>query len=258
MKQQASRSGGKGGGSTGKSGTSTRSSTGTAKSAKKTGATTRPKRRPRPSPAPAPSPVGTTPSARTAYTGSTTTLLTNEQALSRGKRITSRKQSHKSLRVPEVQFDDSKRAEYLSGFHRRKLERRSAAAEKKAREAREAKCEVRRDLRRQKKEELETRVAVYQAEFGLVDASDDDEDGGGGEGDGGEGRDAGKKQKLGGGGGEWMGFSDVDDSDSKDDGDNKGPGNDERRKKGTTPGLWDRVVDYEDHEKLVSVQITAL
>ncbi|KAI0459772.1 nucleolar protein 12-domain-containing protein [Xylaria acuta] len=82
--------------------------------------------------------------------------------------------------VEEIKFDDEARAEYLTGFHKRKLQRAKHAQEQAAERARQEKIETRKQIREDRKREVEEHVqnvnnALKQAaEAGYID----DEEGG--------------------------------------------------------------------------------
>ena len=54
-----------------------------------------------------------------------------------------RKTEHK---IPEISFDDAKRADYLSGFHKRKVARIKAAQEENKKKEREERIKVRKQV----------------------------------------------------------------------------------------------------------------
>lgn len=63
------------------------------------------------------------------------------------KRSTAQSPSKKrKFAVEEVSFDDKARAEYLTGFHKRKLQRVKNAQEAAAKRARQEKIEFRRQV----------------------------------------------------------------------------------------------------------------
>ncbi|KAE8442646.1 hypothetical protein EG329_003003 [Mollisiaceae sp. DMI_Dod_QoI] len=88
-----------------------------------------------------------------------------------------RKTEHK---VEEISFDDNARADYLTGFHKRKVQRIKRAQEEAEKKAKEERRETRKQLREERKQELEEHVeavhkAIQQAEGGFAD-SDTEED----------------------------------------------------------------------------------
>ncbi|KAM0345151.1 hypothetical protein ACHAPU_006786 [Fusarium lateritium] len=60
--------------------------------------------------------------------------------------------------VEEVEFDFDARAEYLTGFHKRKQQRIKNAQEENAKRAREEKLEMRKQLREERKRDVEEHV----------------------------------------------------------------------------------------------------
>ncbi|RDW74120.1 hypothetical protein BP5796_07562 [Coleophoma crateriformis] len=83
--------------------------------------------------------------------------------------------------IEEISFDFDARSEYLTGFHKRKVQRTKAAQEQAARLAREERITTRKQLREERKQELEEHVEAVNALLKDVDASKDyvesDEDG---------------------------------------------------------------------------------
>ncbi|KAM4055943.1 nucleolar protein 12 (25kDa) domain-containing protein [Hirsutella rhossiliensis] len=60
--------------------------------------------------------------------------------------------------VQEITFDDGARQEYLTGFHKRKLERVKHAQEQAAKQARQEKLDARKQLRDERRREVEEHV----------------------------------------------------------------------------------------------------
>ncbi|KAI0914127.1 nucleolar protein 12-domain-containing protein [Ustulina deusta] len=60
--------------------------------------------------------------------------------------------------LEEIKFDDDARAEYLTGFHKRKLQRVKHAQEQAAERARQEKIETRKQIRGDRKREVEEHV----------------------------------------------------------------------------------------------------
>ncbi|KAI3323110.1 nucleolar protein 12-domain-containing protein [Xylariaceae sp. AK1471] len=82
--------------------------------------------------------------------------------------------------IEEIKFDDAARAEYLTGFHKRKLQRAKNAQEQAAKQAREDKILARKQIREDRKREVEEHVqnvnnALKQAaEAGYIDSDEDE------------------------------------------------------------------------------------
>ncbi|KAF2156827.1 hypothetical protein K461DRAFT_309061 [Myriangium duriaei CBS 260.36] len=108
--------------------------------------------------------------------------------------------------VAELTFDPAARQEYLTGFHKRKQQRIKHAQEAAQKREREEKVQQRKELRDQRKQDLERHVAEVnallrkQAESDDDDGQDDEEVEGGGEGDS-----------------EWAGFDDIPAVDGTDE-----------------------------------------
>jgi ribosomal RNA-processing protein 17 len=68
-------------------------------------------------------------------------------------------------RPEEISFDLSARQDYLTGFHKRKVERTKAAQEAAERRIKEEKRQQRQKLRNERKLELEERVQMVDAYF---------------------------------------------------------------------------------------------
>ncbi|CCG80836.1 Ribosomal RNA-processing protein 17 [Taphrina deformans PYCC 5710] len=151
----------------------------------------------------------------------------NTDRLSHGKKIAALKRATKASRAAECTFDPVARTEFLTGFHKRKVERRNKALQKGKEEARAAQLAMRADLRRQRKDELRQRMEAYRADLGLdSDGEEVDHDAE-----------------------SWFGFDGEEDDD--DDDAVKGTG---EKKKNKKKGLW-MVNEYEDDEKTVSVVV---
>ncbi|KAJ8608051.1 hypothetical protein MRB53_039886 [Persea americana] len=82
--------------------------------------------------------------------------------------------------IEEVTFDPDARQDYLTGFHKRKVQRIKHAQEQAAKEAKEQKIEARKQLqlREQRKKDLEQHVETVntmlrKAERGFVDSDDE-------------------------------------------------------------------------------------
>ncbi|TKA60100.1 hypothetical protein B0A49_08100 [Cryomyces minteri] len=69
----------------------------------------------------------------------------------------------KTFAVEEIKFDPSAREDYLTGFHKRKLQRQKHAQEEASKRDREERVRDRRQLREQRKEDLEKHVAEVNA-----------------------------------------------------------------------------------------------
>ncbi|KAL3418216.1 nucleolar protein nop25 [Phlyctema vagabunda] len=75
----------------------------------------------------------------------------------------SKKRRTNNSAIEEISFDFDARAEYLTGFHKRKVQRAKAAQEQAAKLAREERITTRKQLREERKQELEEHVEAVNA-----------------------------------------------------------------------------------------------
>ncbi|KAL1636162.1 hypothetical protein SLS58_009930 [Diplodia intermedia] len=92
-----------------------------------------------------------------------------------------RKRSKTAERPEEITFDNSARAEYLTGFHKRKQARIKHAQEQAVKREKEERVAQRKELRQQRKEDLERHVAevnrmLKEANPDLQSSSDNEDD----------------------------------------------------------------------------------
>ncbi|EFX05895.1 protein required for cell viability [Grosmannia clavigera kw1407] len=83
--------------------------------------------------------------------------------------------------IEEINFDDTARADYLTGFHKRKVQRQKDAQEIAAQKAREEKIEFRKHLREQRQQAVEDHVqqvndALRTARLAGGEVDEDDEE----------------------------------------------------------------------------------
>ncbi|KAK9460521.1 nucleolar protein 12-domain-containing protein [Lipomyces oligophaga] len=79
-------------------------------------------------------------------------------------------------RPREITFDSEARQEYLTGFHKRKVERREYAQAKAVEQERREKLEERRAIREQRKQELEEKMQFAQNlynDYSILDSEGD-------------------------------------------------------------------------------------
>lgn len=91
---------------------------------------------------------------------------TNREILTGGKRYHQRQS--KKYGVDEVVFDKESRQEYLTGFHKRKLERKKKAQEFHKEQERLAKIEDRKQTREEKQRNFEEQLSQFAAAKGLT------------------------------------------------------------------------------------------
>ncbi|KAJ4311840.1 hypothetical protein N0V94_007746 [Neodidymelliopsis sp. IMI 364377] len=103
-----------------------------------------------------------------------------------------KKRKIKTVTEEKIDFDPAAREEYLTGFHKRKVARRKHAEEENAKKEKEEKLRFRKELRQQRKTDLEKHVEetnrlMRQANGDITEAEDssssDGEDGDGDDGD---------------------------------------------------------------------------
>ncbi|KAI8053657.1 nucleolar protein 12 [Gilbertella persicaria] len=76
--------------------------------------------------------------------------MKNTDILSAGSKVYAKKRKAKQETVEYVEFDPEKRSEFLTGFHKRKLERKKKTREKYAQLEREEKLRNRKEAREQR------------------------------------------------------------------------------------------------------------
>ncbi|KAJ2001777.1 hypothetical protein GGI04_002363 [Coemansia thaxteri] len=101
----------------------------------------------------------------------------NAAALTAGGKIYAKKRKARKDQVEQVEFDPKARQKFLTGFHKRKLERREhAIAQAKAKE-REERLEMRREKREQQKDILAQRILENKSFYGTATSDNEDDDG---------------------------------------------------------------------------------
>ncbi|KAG1471606.1 hypothetical protein G6F56_002033 [Rhizopus delemar] len=76
--------------------------------------------------------------------------MRNTDILSAGSKVYAKKRQAKKETVEFVEFDPEKRQEYLTGFHKRKVERKNKTREKYALLAKEEKLRNRKEIREER------------------------------------------------------------------------------------------------------------
>lgn len=105
----------------------------------------------------------------------------NREILTGGKKYHT--QQGKKFGVDEVVFDKDSRKEYLTGFHKRKLQRQKKAQEYIKEQERLAKVEERRQLREERKKDLENQMKGFQETVERITKLGSDDEAEDGEGD---------------------------------------------------------------------------
>lgn len=93
------------------------------------------------------------------------TIRTNRQILTKGKSYANKQA--KKFGTDEVTFDKDSRLDYLTGFHKRKLERQKKAREFNKEQDRLAKIEERKKIRDERKQQLEQQLCEFKESLEL-------------------------------------------------------------------------------------------
>ncbi|CAG8442365.1 17157_t:CDS:2 [Acaulospora morrowiae] len=112
--------------------------------------------------------------------------MDNLTVLTEGSKVYSEKRKRKKERPTEVIFDETARREFLTGFHKRKLERKEKAREAAILREKKARAETRKAAKEAKKKEIEEKLKAFQSlidhtnisenDYDSVDEVDDDSD----------------------------------------------------------------------------------
>ncbi|KAJ2357947.1 hypothetical protein IWW50_003408 [Coemansia erecta] len=100
----------------------------------------------------------------------------NTRQLTRGTRALAMKRKARQQEVEEVSFDAKARQTFLTGFHKRKVERREKAASEIRTQDRKDMLQMRKERREQQRDQLAEKL-LGDHEFGK-DSSDDDDNSG--------------------------------------------------------------------------------
>lgn len=121
------------------------------------------------------------PKGKISYKTSGTGKRPNRDLLTGGKKYTENR-AKKHL-VEEVKFDPESRQEYLTGFHKRKLERQKKAQEYHKEQERLAKIEERKQIKLEKEKEMLEGLKRYKEALRDINGSDYESDNSGAEDD---------------------------------------------------------------------------
>ncbi|KAJ1955117.1 hypothetical protein IWQ62_005601 [Dispira parvispora] len=99
--------------------------------------------------------------------------MDNLTALTRGSALYAKKRQFKKNQVQAIKFDTDARKEFLTGFSKRKKERRRKAEEKRAEREKEERRELRKERKRNLKAQIEENIAQQRAYFGIEDDPED-------------------------------------------------------------------------------------
>ncbi|KAI0818480.1 nucleolar protein 12-domain-containing protein [Trametes gibbosa] len=103
----------------------------------------------------------------------------NLSSLTKSHTIVAAKKKAKREQIKEVLFDDSARREFLTGFHKRKLQKKENAKNKALEREKQERLEARREQRRMLAEQAAKNVEEVERAYGGIvdDDSDSDWDG---------------------------------------------------------------------------------
>ncbi|KAF7721014.1 hypothetical protein EC973_005553 [Apophysomyces ossiformis] len=100
----------------------------------------------------------------------------NAEILSAGSKIYAKKRKRKQETVESVEFDFDARKDFLTGFHKRKVERKKKTIEKYKEKARQEKIKARAEARAERQRMADKNVAEVAAMLrGAIGEDDDDE-----------------------------------------------------------------------------------
>ncbi|KAL6937479.1 hypothetical protein ACO0RG_003989 [Hanseniaspora osmophila] len=102
----------------------------------------------------------------------------NRDILTKGQKYHEKSKNFKKRQVEEVVFDKSSRLDYLTGFHKRKVERQRKAQEFNKEQERLAKIEARKRTKQEREEDTRKQLEDFKKgmkEVGDYVGSDDDE-----------------------------------------------------------------------------------
>ncbi|ORY93210.1 nucleolar protein 12-domain-containing protein [Syncephalastrum racemosum] len=103
--------------------------------------------------------------------------MKNTDILTAGAKAYAKKRRKKQERVESVEFDFDARKEFLTGFSKRKQEKKKAKQERYQERLRQEKLKERAEIRAQKKQILEERLEQQRALLKGEQGSDDEEEG---------------------------------------------------------------------------------
>lgn len=96
----------------------------------------------------------------------------NREILSQGKHYANKRT--KKFGTDEISFDKDERLEYLTGFHKRKLQRQKKAKEFNKEQDRLSRVENRKNIRDERKQQLDERLRDFKKGLNLDQSDDED------------------------------------------------------------------------------------
>ncbi|KAI7878162.1 hypothetical protein K492DRAFT_238740 [Lichtheimia hyalospora FSU 10163] len=102
--------------------------------------------------------------------------ISNTEILTAGAKAYAKKRRKKQKVVESIEFDPASRKDFLTGFRKRKQERKKKAKEKYDERIRQEKIKDRAILRAERRREVEDKMAALQAMIKGEHPSDDEEE----------------------------------------------------------------------------------
>ncbi|KAJ1899514.1 hypothetical protein LPJ66_002062 [Kickxella alabastrina] len=94
----------------------------------------------------------------------------NAAVLTSGSKVYAKKRKARKEQVEEIEFDPKARRTFLTGFHKRKVERRETAIEQAKQKEREELLKLRRERREQQQEALIDKLRENKSVYGGADS----------------------------------------------------------------------------------------
>ncbi|PKY47750.1 hypothetical protein RhiirA4_463112 [Rhizophagus irregularis] len=106
--------------------------------------------------------------------------MDNLTRLTGGSKIYAKKRKHRIEQVPEIVFDETARRDFLTGFHKRKLERKAKAKENALQFSKQEKAKARKAAKESLKAQVTERLAKLQEAINrrngtIIEQTDDKE-----------------------------------------------------------------------------------
>ncbi|EKM81050.1 hypothetical protein AGABI1DRAFT_105883 [Agaricus bisporus var. burnettii JB137-S8] len=102
--------------------------------------------------------------------------MDNLASLTRSHTILAAKKRSRRQQIPEIVFDDSKRRDFLTGFHKRKLAKADAARKRAQERDKQLQAEARREQRRALREKAIENATKIEGEYAAVYGSHNEEE----------------------------------------------------------------------------------
>ncbi|CAO3631249.1 unnamed protein product [Cunninghamella blakesleeana] len=102
--------------------------------------------------------------------------MKNTDILSAGFKAYAKKRREKQEKVESIEFNFDKRKEFLTGFRKRKLERKEAAKKKHAERERQERIKLRAENKAERLKQVQTRMDEVNAAIKGIQGYDEDEE----------------------------------------------------------------------------------